>query len=153
METRSQKPRIKIKNSKSCRWSLRLVSAERNLGESCSQALHFPHQLPLSSEVMLVGISLGPLLDQMLPTLRARPPPFFFCLVQAFLALAALYRISVYIFTVLPVASENLFLARDKGALDKVALDKVRQTQASLCHSPHPWGEDPRLESRDHLPL
>lgn len=151
METRSQKPRIKIKNSKSRRWSLRLVSAERNLGESCSQALHFPHQLPLSSEVMLVGISLGPLLDQMLPTVRAPPPPYFFvsfCLVQAFLALAALYRISVYIFTVLPVASENLFLAKEKGALDK-----VRQTQASLCHSPRPWGEDPRLESRDHLPL
>ena len=95
---------------------------------------------------MLVRISLGPLLDQC--SLLSGPTPFFFCLVQAFLALAALYRISVYIFTVLPMASENLILARDKGALDK-----VRQTQASLCHSPRPWGEDPRLESRDHLPL
>ena len=146
METRSQKPRIKIENSNSRRWSLWLVSAEEEAGRILFTILAFPPQLPLSGEVMLVRISLGPLLDQC--SLLSGPTPFFFCLVQAFLALAALYRISVYIFTVLPMASENLILARDKGALDK-----VRQTQASLCHSPRPWGEDPRLESRDHLPL
>lgn len=81
-----------------------------NPEERCSQS--HPQQLLAQCEVMHAELSWG-----LRPVLPISGSLFVFP-VQAFLALASFSRSSMDMFNVLPEASENLFIARDKGVLD-----------------------------------
>lgn len=63
-------------------------------------------------KMVLAGDKQGPVLSS-----PASGPLFVFP-AQTFLALASLYRSSTSMVHGLPAASENMFIAKDKGALD-----------------------------------